>query len=99
MVTQDLIKQTGLGLEKDRNKILEALDGGIVECHGSAAVHITYQGQKTQTRLVVTPKLRNEVILSKTVLQNLSIITNDFSNVLSKGQSLKFNLQASPGEP
>ena len=73
------------------------MDGGNVECHGSAAVQLMYQGQKMKTRLLITPKLKNEVILLKTVLSYLSVISNSFLNVLTKKESLKSGLQASLG--
>ena len=61
----------GLCLEKDQVKPLETLDGALMEYHGWAVVRISYQGQQNQTRLLVTPKLRNEVIFSKVVLRGL----------------------------
>ena len=80
MVSADLVQPMGLRLEKGKSKTLEAVDGGVVQCDGSASVEVCYQGHQTKTRLMVTPKLRNEVILSKTVLQDLEIISSDFPN-------------------
>ena len=49
-----------------------------------AAIEIHYQVQQTQTRLVVTPKMRSEVIQSKMALQDLGVISLDIPNVLHK---------------
>ena len=74
----------GLCLEKDQVMPLEALDGALIEHHGCSVVRISYQGQQTQTRPLVTPKLRNEINLSKAVLRDLVVITEDFPNVIIK---------------
>lgn len=42
MVAQNLVKQMGLHLERDQTKTLEAVDGGVVECHGLIIVKIPY---------------------------------------------------------
>ena len=70
----------GLCLEKDQVKPLEAVDGALMEYHGWAVVRISYQGQQTQTRPLVTLKLRNKIILSR----DLVVITEDFPNVIIK---------------
>ena len=66
MVNEDLIEALGLKVEPS-TKAVEAIDGGRVLCQGSSPVEVVYQGGTTQTRLLVTDKLKNEVILSKTV--------------------------------
>ena len=65
-VSEDLIETLGLKVEPSTNAV-EAVDGGHVLCLGSSPVEVVYQGLTTQTRLLVTDKLKNEVILSKTV--------------------------------
>ena len=78
----------GLCLEKDQVKPLEAVDWALMEYHGLAVVHISNQGQQTQTRPLVTPKLRNEINLSKAVLRDLVVIAEDFPNVIIKERRL-----------
>ena len=56
---------------------------------GSSPVEVEYQGRVTQTRLLVTDKLRNEVILSKTVLENLEVIDPDFPNAKVRSRGLQ----------
>ena len=75
-------------LEKNQVKPLEAIDGALMEYHGFAGVRISYQGQQTQTRPLVTPKLRNEINLSKDVLRDLVVIAEDFPNVIIKERRL-----------
>ena len=89
MVSKNLDQKIGLVVNENMSKTLEAVDRGVVECHGSAVVQVTYQGQRTQTRLLITPKLKNKVTLSKTVLQNLAMISEDFRNVLVKERAVK----------
>ena len=45
---------------------------------------------------MVTPKLKNEVILSKTVLQDLPVIAADFPNAISKERSAR-EVHMNPG--
>merc|ERR1711894_651886 len=82
MVSEDLIETLGLALETS-TKAVEAVDGGRVTCLGSSPVELEYQGRRAQTRLLVTDALRSEVILSKTVLQKLEVIAEDFPNARS----------------
>ena len=70
-------------------KAVEAVDGGRVACLGSSPVEVEYQGRITQTRLLVTDKLRNEVILSKMVLENLEVIDPDFPNAKIRSHGLQ----------
>ena len=44
MISQDFIHPMGLRLEKDMVKAVEAVDRAMVQCQGSAAISITYQG-------------------------------------------------------
>ena len=78
IVWADLVGPMGLRLKRGKSKMLEAVDGGVVQCDGSAAVEVHYQGHQTTT------KLKNEVILSKTVLQDLEVIIQDFPNIINK---------------
>ena len=89
MVSADLVKPLGVRVENDKSKTLEAVDRGVVQCQGSAVVQVRYHSQETKTRLVVTPKLKNEVILSKTVLQDLEVIAEDFPNIIAKQRSTR----------
>ena len=92
MVSEDLVETLGLNLES-ATKAVEAVGGNRVACLGSSPVEVEYQGRVTQTRLLVTDKLRNEIILSKTVLENLEVIDPDFPNAKVRSRGL----QASPG--
>ena len=71
MVSEDLLETLGLNLEPAK-KAVEAVDGGRVTCSGSSPVEIEYQGRTAQTRLLVTSALKNEVILSRTVLERMT---------------------------
>ena len=75
---------------------MEAVDGGRVTCLGSSPVEVEHQGWTTQTRLLVTDKLKNEVILSNTVIEALEVIDPDFPNAKVRSRC---GLQASLGEP
>ena len=57
---------------------MEALDSNKVECLGSAPVKIKYQGRTARTQLLVIHKVKDEVILSRKVLEDLEIIDKDF---------------------
>ena len=83
MVSEDLLETLGLTLETS-TKAVEAVDGGRVTCLGSSPVEIQYQGRIAQTRLLVTDALRSEVILSKTVLEKLEVIDQDFPNARAR---------------
>ena len=74
----------GLCLEKDEVKPLEAVGRALMEYHSWAVVHFSYQGQQTKKRPLVTPKPRNAVILSKAVLWDLVVITEDFQKAIIK---------------
>ena len=49
-------------------------------------VEVKYQGRTAKTRLLVTGALRNEVILSRTVLEKLEVIDPDFPNAKTRGK-------------
>merc|ERR1711894_646154 len=85
MVSEDLLETLGLTLETS-TKAVEAVDGGRVTCLGSSPVELEYQGRTAQTRLLVTDALRSEVILSKTVLEKLEVIDQDFPNARARGE-------------
>ena len=95
MVSKDLIETLGLKVEPS-NKIVEVVDGGRVTCLCSSPVEVEYQDLTTQTRLLVTDKLKNEVILSNTVIEALEVIDPDFPNAKVRSRC---GLQASLGEP
>ena len=95
MVSEDLIETLGLKIEPS-NKAVETVDGDRVTCLGSSPVEVEYQGRTTQTRPLVTDKLKDEVILSKTVLESLEVIDSDFPNAKVRSRRC---LGASPGEP
>ena len=86
MVSEDLVETLGLNMEPS-TKSVEAVDGNRVACLGLSPVEVEYQGRVTLTRLLVTDKLKNEIILSKTVLENLEVINPDFPN--AKVRSLR----------
>ena len=75
---------------------MEAVDGSRVTCQGSSPVEVVYQGRTTQTRLLITNKLKNEVILSKTVFEALEVIDKDFPNVKARNYGLSTGLQRAP---
>ena len=79
MVSEDLIETLGLKVEPSI-KVVVAIDGGCVACLGLSPVEVKYQGRNTQTRLMVKDKLKDKVILSKTVLESLEVIDPDFQN-------------------
>ena len=70
----------GLVLENDK-KLIQAVDGSAVRCSGSTAIKVEYQGQEAKIRALVTPSLKDEVILSKKTLQKLSVLPKGFPNV------------------
>ena len=70
----------GLVLENDK-KLIQAVDGSAVRCSGSTAIKVEYQGQEAKIRALVTPSLKDEVILSKKTLQKLSVLPKDFPKV------------------
>ena len=84
MISEDLLETLGLDMEP-ASKAMEAVHGGRVSCLGSCPVEVKYQGRTAQTRLLVTSALKNEVILSKTVLEKLEVIDPDFPNVKARG--------------
>merc|ERR1711893_128928 len=88
MVSEDLLETLGLNLEPAR-KAVEAVDGGRVTCLGSSPVEVEYQGRTAQTRLLVTSALKNEVILSRTVLEKLEVIDPDFPNAKARSRSIQ----------
>ena len=79
MVSEEINETLKLKIEHS-TKAVEAVDGGGVTYFGSSPVDVEYQGCTTQTRLLVTDKLKNDVILSKTVLEALEVIVPDFPN-------------------
>ena len=97
MVSEDLLETLGLGLEPSK-KAVEAVDGGRVSCSGSCPVELEYQGRTTQTRLLVTNALKNEVILSRTVLEKLEVIDADFPNAKARTRSLQTTPGSLPGQ-
>ena len=80
LISEDLIKPMGLVLENDK-KLIQAVDGSAVRCSGSTAIKVEYQGQEAKIRALVTPSLKDEVILSKKTLQKLSVLPKGFPNV------------------
>ena len=79
MVSEEINETLKLKIEHS-TKAVEAVHGGHVACLGLSPVEVEYQGWTTQTRLSVTDKLKNDVILSKTVLEALEVIVPDFPN-------------------
>ena len=77
---EDLIKPMGLVLENKKKRI-EAVDGSTVRCSGSTAMKVEYQGQMAEIWALVTPALKNEVILSKKTLKKILVLPKDFPNV------------------
>ena len=80
MVSENLVESLELKVEPT-TKAVKAVDGGRVAYLGLSPVEVMYQGRTTQTHLSVTDKLRNEVILSKAVLEALEVIDRDFPTV------------------
>ena len=60
MVSEDLVETLGLNMEPS-TKPVEAVDGNRVACLGSSPVEVEYQGRVTQTRLLVTDKLKTRL--------------------------------------
>ena len=79
LISEDLIKSMGLVLENKKKRI-EAVDGSVVRCSGSTAIKVEYQGHEAHIRALVTPALKDEVILSKKTLKKLSVLPKDFPN-------------------
>ena len=57
MVSEEIIETLKLKIEHS-TKAVEAVDGGGVTYFGSSPVDVEYQGCTTQTRLLVTDKLK-----------------------------------------
>ena len=69
----------GLVLESNKKRI-EAVDRSAVKCWGSTAIKVEYQGHEAHIRALVTPTLKEEVILSKKTLKKLTVLPKDFPN-------------------
>ena len=60
MVSEDLVETLGLNMEPS-TKAVEAVDRNRVACLGSSQVKVEYKGRVTQTRLLVTDKLKTRL--------------------------------------
>ena len=47
LVASDLVKTYGMQVDRNRVKKIKAVDGGQMECSGSVAFQVTYEGKKT----------------------------------------------------
>ena len=80
LISEDLVKVMGLVVENDKKRI-EAVEGSAVKCSGSTAIKVEYQGHDAHVRALVTPALKDEIILSKKTLKKLTVHPKDFPNV------------------
>ena len=77
-VASDLVKTYGMQVDRNRVKKIKAVDGGQMECSGSVAFQVTYEGQKTDVLALVTQALQDEVLLSWKKFQRLDVIPKEF---------------------
>ena len=78
LVASDLVKTYGMQVDRNRVKKIKAVDGGQMECSGSVAFQVTYEGEKTDVLALVTPALQDKVLLSWRMLQRLDVIPKEF---------------------
>ena len=57
MVASNLVNNYGMKVDRNRVKKIKAVDGGQMECSGSVAFQVTYEGKKTDVLALVTPVL------------------------------------------
>ena len=74
----DLVSAYGMYLDQGRIKKIKAVDGGQIECCGSASFQASYEGRTTDVLVLVTPALQDEILLSWRTLQRLGVIPKDF---------------------
>ena len=78
MVASNLVNNYGMKVDRNRVKKIKAVDGGQMECSGSVAFQVTYEGQKTDVLALVTQALQDEVLLSWKKFQRLDVIPKEF---------------------
>ena len=103
LVASNLVKTYGMQVDRNRVKKIKAVDRGQMECSGSVAFQVTYEGQKTDVLALVTPALQDEVLLSWRMLQRLDVILKDFSrrrrmNTMGQRSEVESRAVSSPKE-
>ena len=93
----------GMQVDQNRVKKIRAVDGGQMECSGSVAFQVIYEGQKTDVLALVTPALQDEVLLSWRTLQRLDVIPKDFPrrqrmNTMAQRSEVESRAVSSPKE-
>ena len=78
LMSLDLVSAYGMYLDQGRIKKIKAVDGGQIECCGSASFQASYEGWTTDVLVLVTPALQDEILLSWRTLQRLGVIPKDF---------------------
>ena len=78
LISEDLVRMYGMGLDRTRTKRIRAVDGNCMKCSGSVSFEATYGTRTTHILALVTRTLQKEVLLSWKALQRLGVIPEEF---------------------
>ena len=78
LMSLDLVSAYGMHLDRGPIKKIKAVDGGQMECCGSVSFQASYEGRTTDVLGLVTPALKDMILLSLRTLQRLGVIPKDF---------------------
>ena len=74
-----MVSRLGLQVNPSRTKRIQGVTGGPSEpCRGSASFQLTYDGQVTNVKGLVTDVVTNEILLSLETLKRLGVVPQDY---------------------
>ena len=72
LISESMVSRLGLQVNPSRTKRIQGVTGGPSEpCRGSASFQLTYDGQVTNVKGLVTDVVTNEILLSLETLKRL----------------------------
>ena len=77
----DLVTKYGLKVDKNKKKRLRTINGLTMKCCGAVSIEVAFEGRKTGILALITPSLKNEILLSWMTLQRMGIIPEVFPHV------------------